>query len=401
MRLAARTLALLVLALASALASLCPGPAGAASSIVPPPWETPAQLSDHGMLGDVAMAGDWAAVTWTENHAVKVGYRLPDRTWEVAAVGHGGRPRVAVNEDGQAAVTWHRRDGDARRVLVAQRPAGGPWTAPATLAGSARDPVVAVSPTGTVTVLALRWRAHQPRTTAVLAFTYTSAWSAPTQLSNREDLRLGPGMRRSLAVTTDPDGRLVAAWKCDRQACVRFPGWRGPIDLVPGGHLAVAVSPDGRPFLATRFAVSELVEPGFVEYQGWSVPATVGPVTLDVGLRERGVASWTSIRPDRPLWVSSKPRSVWETSRPVARHAHGLGGVTLVEPNTGLAFWRTGSGRLRTAARLPHQAWAVEGVLGNDVENARLVSDAGAEALLAWSSGGPEPGVYVAARTAP
>ncbi len=55
----------------------------------------------------------------------------------------------------------------------------------------------------------------------------------------------------------------------------------------------------------------------------------------------------------------------------------------------------------RSGWRTKRQPWRSEGLLGAYVLAARLVSNGDDDALLTWSAGGTEPGVYVAARQAP
>jgi hypothetical protein len=101
---------------------------------------------------------------------------------------------------------------------------------------------------------------------------------------------------------------------------------------------------------------------------------------------------------DGPLWASTKRSHHWSNYRAVTRHAHGIGDVTLADPSTALAAWRSAGGRLRVAVKDLGGSWERETVLGADVEAAQLVSSPAGDALLAWSSGGALPGVYVAAR---
>src|SRR5262245_13072658 len=69
-------------------------------------------------------------------------------------------PRVAVDAAGNATAVWLGTEGATGLVKSSTRPAGGPWSAPATLSAAgqnAGDPQIAVDPAGNATVVWSRY----------------------------------------------------------------------------------------------------------------------------------------------------------------------------------------------------------------------------------------------------
>jgi hypothetical protein len=189
----------------------------------------------------LALAGDGrAAVAWLEEResvqvwsrealAVRVRDRLPDGTWAAPDLLWHAAPHsrhgieslaVAIDQAGDEVVAWRaRRESKSSprswMVMVATRPAGGTFTAPAAIAHDATGPgpAVAVNDEGEVTVL---WCAPEERA-RVRAMTWPAGGSPPSasalldQASGAEE-QLHTGGFSDLAIEVGGNDAELATW---------------------------------------------------------------------------------------------------------------------------------------------------------------------------------------------
>jgi len=175
------------------------------------------------VLGLVVAPGARAAPTWLGPTTLSAAGQSVDA------------PHVASSSLGDAVAVWKRSDGSNQRVQVASRPAGGAWSAPASLSPVGQD-------------------ATSPRAAADASGTSAVAWSRSTGIHQHVQAAVRPagGAWPTVAdtlstvdaydpdITLDGHGNALAVWRCTSggadaivQASYRPAGglWQSPISL--------------------------------------------------------------------------------------------------------------------------------------------------------------------------
>jgi hypothetical protein len=122
------------------------------------------------------------------------------------AGGHSQRPRVAVNQHGQAVVTWSHGPNHTTLAIYANRFVNGQWLGPQALENAqafSQNSEVALADTGDAVAVWWNW-------TQILASRFAGAWSAPQQISSTE-LGVTPN-QYGLSLAMTANGTALAAW---------------------------------------------------------------------------------------------------------------------------------------------------------------------------------------------
>jgi hypothetical protein len=194
-------------------------------------WSAPHALTGRGDQPvsdpDLSMNGRGAAVVaWQRGGRIYVVRRTAAGRWSSPRQvsprgGPAAFPQVAVTAGGRAYVVWvqrHRsRNGVHDRVLVARRPASGPWSRPAVLPsgfGDAMRPQVAVDARNHATVVWQRMWGDGGRTAVLASRWEAGTWSRTRRLSERGQNAGEP------VVATNGRGTSLVAWDASRNGRV-------------------------------------------------------------------------------------------------------------------------------------------------------------------------------------
>lgn len=201
-------------------------------------------------------------------------------------------PRVAMNAAGSAVVVWGRDLGGVKRVQVARRSPAGNWSAVQLLSPdgvSAEDARVAIDGNGNAVAA---WDVPVDGFTRVQASRQPAggSWSAPATLSPAGENAGSPELAMG------PDGDTTLVWRTvgaeSRIKSVRRPagaGWGSVLPLTPVGELAfnpaVATGANGNATAAWTASVSghNVVQAKVRGSQGWGTVKTLSPADLDAG----------------------------------------------------------------------------------------------------------------------
>jgi hypothetical protein len=217
-------------------------------------WSAPVALTSDESEPGLAVNGRGDAVlAWIgsdpADHAREVvqasfrraGGRFSDPV--TIAAGHlNWPPSVAIDARGDAAVTWNQEEPRGPfpgPIFVAERPAGGGWSAPRRLSGRQErtySPVIAMSGRGSAVVAWTRMNKRDDRQVGVVATVRSpdGRWSPPQRVSSARD--------GQPALALDSDGNATMAWvRWDRpvtrvEVSTRPAGgsWSAPTQLARG-----------------------------------------------------------------------------------------------------------------------------------------------------------------------
>lgn len=240
-------------------------------------WSAPVALSPPGKAArspQIALGPQGGATAvWDEEYsgAIESSTRSSGGIWSspvtLSATGvRADWPQVAVDSQGNATAIWAGRVSNGRRIRIqshriqtATRPAGGTWSAPASISKGGhrlvQDPQIAVSPQGEATAV---WQRSNGSYLVVQGATRLAGggWSRPV------DLTTGQGRGgQHLRLVVDSWGNATAIWEgydtrpgpnFAIQAAKHPPGgaWSQPTDISRWtkslGEPRIAVDPQGR-----------------------------------------------------------------------------------------------------------------------------------------------------------
>jgi hypothetical protein len=325
-------------------------------------------------------------------------------------------PRVAVSPGGEAVAVWSLFVTDYRGVQAASRPAGGAWTAPSTLAfpadlGDEAGPAnVAVDAAGNA-VAGWGERANSDGSLRAAVRPAGGAWSAPETVS---------GVQRTPILGMDAAGNAVALWITDGiRVAVRPVGgvWSAP-ETLPGSSpqdtfpagVRVAVTPSGT-IVAAWSLLRNVAQPAGTAPAGfqvavrpaggaWGPPERLSEVGSDpevsVDAAGNAVVVWAesgiraATRPAGGAWSAFQPLAEAGTVPDVGVDA---GGNTVavwhrpfftVDPNSGVV---TSLFRIEAATRAAGGAWSAPTILSEPaplVSGAQVGVNAGGDAVAVW-----------------
>jgi len=239
-------------------------------------WTTPVALSAAGASGTnptlaVNASGDAIAgwQTSSSNPQIVVAERRSG-IWQAPviiapAAFRQNSPHVALNDNGDAAIAWTGRG----TALVATRPAGGAWSAPATistssLGGSAR---VALDDSGNaIMIFQLVKYTGSGYTYPVEAVARSAggSWGVPVTVSGANDYGSSPN------VVATPLGTFVVGWADNNtltaRAAIRPSGQTGfgPPSVLSSGNsvfLAAAAGHTAAIWIGSAVQVSDAITP--------------------------------------------------------------------------------------------------------------------------------------------
>ena len=244
------------------------------------PWSTPTVLSASGGSPHVAVGdtGDAVAV-WTRGTdsgvVVEAASRPPRGSWSTptalsARNTYSFNPQVALSDHGEAIAAWNRFSGgppyDTGTVVeTASRPAGGPWSPPATLGDTNGWSLqVTVDHKGEAIAVWTRYTGSTPDISGTLVEAASrparGTWSTPTQLSHTN------GWSSSPNVAVSDKGHAVVVWQRPTgsgvvvEATSRLAGaaWSTPTTLTDAGFSPkVAVGNKGKAVIVwARYSAS-------------------------------------------------------------------------------------------------------------------------------------------------
>jgi hypothetical protein len=267
-----------------------------------------------------------ALVAFEKDNTIEVATPTPGRdhgTWRTRPLGHGILPAVAVDEGGDALVTWHAANAPDAPILAAWEPDGRQWQRPHQLPeppGEFPDLFVlaaALDDSGDATVLTATWTDRSQRLLAV----------------NVSDARLGGRFSQPQRVGT----ALYAVGAVLAEAA----GGRAVVLFVPGYN-------DGPLFATTRPAAGQRFgEPAELAQQLSFSPA------LAITPSGRAVAVWTQstgwngslaldVAAARPDGSFGSPAQLAAIGPDCFAHrclAGGLGAVALGPGGRGIVAW--------------------------------------------------------------
>jgi hypothetical protein len=244
------------------------------------PWSTPTVLSASGGSPHVAVGdtGDAVAV-WTRGTdsgvVVEAASRPPRGSWSTptalsARNTYSFNPQVALSDHGEAIAAWNRFSGgppyDTGTVVeTASRPAGGPWSPPATLGDTNGWSLqVTVDHKGEAIAVWTRYTGSTPDISGTLVEAASrparGTWSTPTLLSHTN------GWSSSPNVAVSDKGHAVVVWQRPTgsgvvvEATSRLAGaaWSTPTTLTDAGFSPkVAVGNKGKAVIVwARYSAS-------------------------------------------------------------------------------------------------------------------------------------------------
>jgi hypothetical protein len=238
-------------------------------------WSAPVSLSPPRMAArspQIALDPQGGAtVVWEEEYsgAIESSTRSPGGIWSAPVTLSANRvraawPQVAVDSQGNATAVWAGAvfsggRPQSHRIQTATRPAGGSWSAPASISKPGhrhvQDPQIAVSPQGEATAI---WQRSNGDYLVVQGATRPAGggWSRPV------DITTGHGRGgQHLQLVVDSWGNATAIWEgydtrpgpnFAIQAAKHPPGaaWSRPTDISRWtkslGEPQIAVDPQGR-----------------------------------------------------------------------------------------------------------------------------------------------------------
>ena len=191
-----------------------------------------------------------ALMTLTLGSLASAASAAPQGPWvvpaaDLSAAGQtAARQQVATGPDGTTTAVWQRSDGSNSIIQAATRAPGGSFETPVDLSASgedARDPRIAISPDGTVTVV---WRRSDGISVIIQAATRPPGGSFGTPV----DLSASGQDANDVDVATAGDGTTTVAWQRSNgsnimiQAATRPPGgsFGIPVDVSPAGSSSFA-----------------------------------------------------------------------------------------------------------------------------------------------------------------
>jgi hypothetical protein len=391
-------------------------------------WSAPVDVSAvaEGTFGDqVAFdeAGDAVAVwqQWQDGPcAIQAATRPAGGTWsapvDVATTAlFCGNPQIALDARGDAVVAWEGFE-NYREIDVSTHTAGAlAWSIPVTLSdpkGDASEPRVAVGENGQA---ALAWLAEgaagQTTVHVVSAGSVGAPWSPPEEIS-------APGQNATYPqIAIDGSGSTIAVWQRPNatgtaiQESGRSPsgGWSIPVNLSASGqtawdpHLAVDAAGDAAVAWEHSVAGHDLLQVTTrAAGGGWRAPQTVSPAEEGtdplIALDGRGdaVLAWSKFIAggERFVCVSEEQAGTGVWSVPVQ-----LSSPNLEEPEASLAVdpagdaviaWQVGSGAAETvevASRPAGGTWLAPADLSAPAEDGtepRAAIDPQGDAVVVW-----------------
>jgi hypothetical protein len=246
-------------------------------------WSTPTALSASDTYSSnpqvaVGKTGDAVAV-WTRGTdsrvVVEAASRPPRGSWSTptalsARNTYSFNPQVALSDHGEAIAAWNRFSGgppyDTGTVVeTASRPAGGPWSPPATLGDTNGWSLqVTVDHKGEAIAVWTRYTGSTPDISGTLVEAASrparGTWSTPTQLSHTN------GWSSSPNVAVSDKGHAVVVWQRPTgsgvvvEATSRLAGaaWSTPTTLTDAGFSPkVAVGNKGKAVIVwARYSAS-------------------------------------------------------------------------------------------------------------------------------------------------
>ncbi len=216
-------------------------------------WRPPVDLSSNEWPGTgrpkvaVDEAGDAIAVWSRSGGLIQAAYMPAGGSWQSAndvadGEGYGDQPEVAFDGKGDVLALWSGYAGNKEsREESSFKPAGGAWQVPAeaTPAGVAQEPQLAYGADGEAVLVWTNWSegflSHRIPEAAVM--TTGGVWQKPVDLMGESDPLDQPKGASEPVVALDGQGDAVALWAWEYgdviQATLRPAGgtWQEPVDI--------------------------------------------------------------------------------------------------------------------------------------------------------------------------
>ena len=346
----------------------------AQAAVKPPgePWGTPVTLSEASQEASepqVAMdpTGD-AVVVWRQfngsDYVVQAAVKPAGEPWSTpATLSEAGQeasePQVAMDPTGDAVVVWRQFNGSDYVVQAAVKPAGEPWSTPATLSEAGQEasqPHVAVDGAGEATTV---WRSYNGSDHVIQASEEPAGelWSKPARLSEPGQETYEP------QVAVDGAGNATAVWGYDKEYLDSF--------------VQVAVKPAGGP---------------------WGKPAILSEAgqeasepQLAVDAAGDAASAWDSFDYGGCYCVQTAVKPVgepWGGTDWLASGYHPRVGID--DAGDTMAVWGEYSGPgdiVRAALKPAGESWGIAAKLSQDAEsNPQVAMNAAGDATVVWTS---------------
>jgi hypothetical protein len=220
-------------------------------------WTHPGDLSDnispdgqYALYPDVAMDDNGnAIITWEQND-VNYNRQIFMSEYRNGAWTHPGDlnekispdggeaydPHVAMDDNGNAIITWRQNDGSNEQIFISEY-RNGAWTHPGDLSdkispdgGDAREPDVAMDNNGNAIIT---WEQDDGNNNQIFISEYRNgAWTHPGDLS--DNISVDGVFARYADVAMDDNGNAIITW--EQSAAIfkseyRNGAWTHPVDL--------------------------------------------------------------------------------------------------------------------------------------------------------------------------